>query len=95
MLAQKIDKNTFTDKTYTLDEPGIVLGNYEFSRTPTCDYDETIKITGLPDSDIVTHDDNAKNLKLAKTNDPIDLAVYNITIESSFKQLQQNGSLQE
>ena len=81
MLDFKVVTNTFTaDQAYTLNEPGFTLGSYEFSRTPSCDYVETIEIIGLPTSNIVTHDDNAKNLKLAKTNDPIDLAVYTITI---------------
>ena len=72
--------NTFTDQAYTLNESGMTLGSYEFKRTPACDYKETIEIIGLPASGIVTHDINAKNLNLAMTKDPSDLAVYAITI---------------
>ena len=82
------------DKFYTLNELGFLIGAYEFSQQPDCGYIESVTVLSLPSSGIgiVTHDSLAKTLSLTQTNNPNDLGVFKITIQSNFDQLQPDGS---
>ena len=91
----RIVSDAIEDQVYTLDEPAVQLGSYEFTRSPTCDYEETLEVLGLPTSGVVVHDSVQRTLTLAQTNDPNDLGTYPIIIRSSFDQLQSDGSLQK
>jgi hypothetical protein len=68
--------------SYTLGDPAIDFGSYEFVQTPDCGYTETLSVANLPSAAYLTHNSVEKDFSVDQTLDSAFLGDYNVVITS-------------
>lgn len=70
--------------SYTLGEPSITIGPYEFAQSPDCGYLQTLTFDNLPAEPFVVHNEAAKTFTLVQTSDKTFIGEYNVVLTSQF-----------